>query len=436
MVEKFESYIKDQQLIHNKEKILLAVSGGIDSMCMSELFRLSNYQIGIAHLNHKMRGNASDLDEELCKSFAADHDIPFYCKQIDLSMVTSNFQAKARAIRYEWLAEIALKNDYQLIATAHHKDDQIENFFLRINRRSGLNGLSGIKARSGKIIRPLLFANKNEIGKFVYEKEIPYREDKSNSESKYDRNFFRNDILPEIESRFPEFSNDLHSTIGKLTEANNLLHTYIEQRKKKLVKHEINETTIYIKKLQKHPQGEFVLYLILGPFGLNRTQSDNLFNAKTGGFVRVKNTICVKDRKKIIIRNQIAEKIQDIEISNKPNTYQLTTGFLLVQKAMPIQKLNRNNYLVYIDTEKVAFPLKIRKRRDGDVFFPSGMNMQKKKLKKFLIDQKLNKFQKEDLNLLVDKTDQIVWVMGMRLDERFKTTPTSSKIIEMQIIFK
>ncbi|WP_235295983.1 tRNA lysidine(34) synthetase TilS [Portibacter marinus] len=433
MLDKFNHFISNQELVHKSQKILIACSGGVDSMCMTELFRRGGYDIGLAHLNHGLRGVESDKDEKLCEDYARRHHLEIHHEKMDLSHIQSNFQAEARQVRYEWLFNILRKHDYDVIATAHHKDDDIENFFIRIHRNSGLKGLSGIKPKNGKIIRPLLFASKEDILLYAQSKEIPFREDESNKKSKYRRNFFRNKIIPKIEKRIPGYKYNIHSTIEKINEANVLLNHLIVGIEEDITFKESDHIFISLDNLKTFPSARLILFYILNKYGLNRTQSDNLYEAGTGAIIQSDQLIFLKNRSEIVIKKRVPVQAVSIPVNLFETEYHI--GQMKILKMTKVQNEGQFNSSdeIYVSPSKLHLPLKIRARREGDVFYPLGMNMKTKKVKKFLIDQKLNKFEKQALRILEDAHGNIVWLIGLRADERFKIASEETDAVKIVI---
>jgi tRNA(Ile)-lysidine synthase len=433
MLDKFNHFISNQELVHKSQKVLLAVSGGVDSMCMAELFRRTGYDIGIAHLNHGMRNESSDDDEKLCAAYARKHQIEYFSRKVDLQKIDSNFQAQARRIRYKWLNTILKDNDYDLIATAHHKDDQVENFFIRINRNSGLNGLSGIKSKNSNLIRPLLFASKEDILLFAQSEKIPFSEDESNRESKYRRNFFRNEIIPLIEKKIPGYKYNIHSTIEKINEANTLLNHLIQNIEEEVTFKEYKHIFISLNSLQSFPSPRLILFYILQKYGLNRTQSDNLFDAETGSVIQSQKLIFLKNRTEIVIKDRTAKRESVFELSLFETEYNI--GRLRMLTLSKVEKQNPTNSSdeIFIDGSKISFPLNVRHRKEGDKFYPLGMEMKSKKVKKYLIDVKMNQFEKDECQVLVDAKDEIIWLIGYRADERYKVGSKSTDIIRVSI---
>ncbi len=434
MYDEFISFVEEQELIQKEEKILLAVSGGIDSMCLAHLFQKSPYNFGIAHLNHGMRGEASDRDEELCRLWAQENGLPFLSKTVDLTDITSNFQAEARKIRYKWLNEILGDFQYDLIATAHHLDDQVENLFLKLSRGASLSGLRGIKVKSVNVIRPLLFADKQMIAEYVKNENIQFREDSSNRETKYLRNFFRNKVLPPIEERLPNFRDQILSSQRKLGEAEDLLFQFVKKLKQESTSSALGIEIINLGQFTSFGNAPYLLFLMLKPYGLNRSQAEDLWNSDTGAIIQSEHLVFLKNRHEVHIRKRQKHTFYSLQLREIPSSLDLDDGQKLefLEISPPLMG-NTGSGKILVSSNKLILPLTIRSRQDGDFFFPSGMNMKKKKLKKFLIDEKLSQFQKEKVKLLVNGDGKIIWIIGMRGDERFTSNNEDEKIIQMSL---
>lgn len=437
MIDTFNKFLSEDQLVSQSNKVLLAVSGGADSMAMLALFCSTTIKIGVVHLNHGMRAAESDKDEDLCKSYCLKAGIPFYSKKVDLNHIKSNFQEEARKIRFEYFQEIMRKESYDLLATAHHKNDQVENFFLRINRQAGLQGLSGMKLRSGNLIHPMLFANKAQISKFIKSHGVPFREDQSNLESKYQRNFVRNEVIPLIKKKFPKFEENLSASIQHLSEYNGLFGEMLSQLKSNVVSIANDTITIDLNEISRSQHPKFLLYLILKDRRLNRTQSDNIYDAKVGTSIDLEGFTILKDRDVILIKKMQTFDHPEINftLEHLGQIYDLGNGKSI--KIEQVEKIeNQGKFVIFLDGDKVEFPLqaKVRGRLPGDIFFPAGMGMKRKKLKKYLVDQKLNNFDKSDVLIMTNAIDEIIWVIGYRQDERFVANDDSKTLLRVSYI--
>lgn len=429
MLSQFTQYILSKRLVNLEDKILISASGGMDSMTLLDLFRQAKYDIGVAHINHALRGSESDKDEQLCRQYCDKHAIPFYCTQVDFTNVKSNFQEIARQKRRDYLLKVSSEHDYRYIATAHHQDDEIENLLLRLNRSAGLKGLSGMSVKSGLFIKPLLFASKEDITNYCKSKLIPYRNDATNFESKYERNYIRNEVIPKIEEKFPHFKQNASSSVKYLAQAKELQQYFIQELTQKHLRRKADSWLLNLEMLDQFPDPPYVLFLILRDKGLNKTQCLNLYSANTGIRIEKDGTIFLKDRDQIILKSATASEIIDYVIHEDDKEVLMSQGTLFFSQ--PGEALEATQRMIYIDVDKTEFPLRVRLRKKGDLFFPLGMGMKRKKLKKFFIDKKINQFEKDATLLLVDKNDQIIWVVGHRQDERFVANSQSQNIVKV-----
>lgn len=438
MLDQFLNDVKEKQLFEPHQKVLLAVSGGIDSMVLLHLFEMSDFEYGIAHCNFQLRGNESDEDEEFVKKQVLNHGVPAYFERFDTQEYASlngiSIEMAARELRYEFFEKVRSENAFDFIATAHHQDDLIETFFLNLSRKTGIKGLTGIKEKAGKIIRPLLFADRNEIEKFSSQNYIEFREDSSNNEVVFQRNFLRHKILPLFSELNPSFKKNFLASIDNLKDAEKVYSGYLNSEKQKVVQTERENTIIDISELLKTSFPEIVLLEILTDFNFNSTVVDEVFQSletDSGKQFFSKTHRLVKDRKNLFVSElkDKGEKIyyienEDIELFEP---FDITIEKLSVHNFQIIKKLN----VACIDSDEIGFPLLIRKWQQGDYFQPLGMTGFKK-VSDFFIDQKIPIHEKENTWILCSGK-KIVWIMGHRIDNRFKITPQTKRILKIQI---
>lgn len=449
----FESFINQEKLFSVQDNILLAVSGGIDSIALCELFYQSGLRFGIAHCNFQLRGDESDGDEALVKALAEKHQVPFHT----ISFKTAAFakknklsiQVAARDLRYNWFEEIRAQHHYKYIATAHHQDDSIETFFINLTRGTGISGLHGILPKQGNIIRPLLFTTKDEISTYVKKHKLNFREDSSNASDKYLRNNIRHHLIPLLKELNPNVENALASTIHHLQDVEQVYKTAIEQNRKKIVKrfttdnHQEGAYSISIKHLQQLKPVETYLYEFLKPFNFNANTVKEIIHSfeKGSGKQFLSGTHrLIKDRDSLLIEKtesktaSKSKKIATLRINKKQET--LISTFLslrLKKESKPANyKVPQSNAIAALDVEKLKFPLEVRKWQQGDAFQPLGMKGQKK-LSDFFIDKKLSLPQKEQTWVLCSENN-VVWVIGHRIDDRFKITEKTSQIYLVELI--
>lgn len=483
MITALLNHIKKEKLFSTTEKVLLTVSGGIDSVLMCELFHKAGLNFGIAHCNFQLRAEESDDDETFVNTLAEKYNVPFHFIKFNTSLYAKknrvSIQIAARGLRYKWFEEIRKEYKYNYIATAHHQDDSIETFFINLLRGTGISGLHGILPKHGRIIRPMLFTTKNEIEVYVKKHKLKYREDSSNASDKYVRNKIRHHITPVLKELNPGFENTFNKTINHLREVELIYKNDVETKRSKIVKQEKNNILISIKQLKKLQPIATYLYEFLKPYHYNESTVEEIVLALDGesGKQFFSNTYrLIKDREFLIIEprkesKEIRSKKQELRIKSqetgiknqklrikkqdlrikKPDpgldTKDSEIKVLINQKAIDLNNLKlsfkcevnsadteiqKSATIAYLDLEKLEFPLEIRKWQKGDVFYPFGMKG-KKKLSDFFIDKKLSLNQKENAWLLTSK-GKIAWVIGQRIDNRFKITEKTRKIYIVKLI--
>lgn len=438
MFNRFLENIANKKLFEKSQKILLAVSGGIDSMVMLHLFEKSGFDYGIVHCNFQLRGTESDGDEEFVKTQVLIHGVPAFFKRfetVEYAQINGiSIEMAARELRYEYFEKIRIEHGYDCIATAHHSDDLIETFFLNLTRKTGIKGLTGIKDKSGKIIRPMLFASRADIENFASEHYLEYREDSTNNEVVYQRNFLRNKILPLFSELNPSFRKNILASIENLKDAEAVYTGYFDTEKLKVLKAEADIQTIDIKKLLKSLHPKLLLLEILAEFGFNTTVTEEIFQSlenESGKKFYSKTHRLLKDREKLFVTKLVENENRIFYIET--DDVELFEPFDILIEKLPVTdfKIRKESNIACIDMDKLEFPLLIRKWQEGDYFQPLGMTGFKK-LSDFFIDEKIPVHQKENTWLLCSG-EKIVWVMGYRIDNRFKITPHTQKVIKLEI---
>ena len=433
---KFVKFIENDRLFLSSSRILLAVSGGVDSMVLCNLFSSIENEIGIAHINHQTRGKYSDDEAMFVESYAQKKKIPFFSIRRDLKSeaidLKENFQSYARTFRYEWLDSIMKKNNFDYIATAHHKDDAIETAFFHFARGTGLGGLTGIGSKRDQIVRPLLFAHRNEIMAYAKASNIEWRDDQSNQLTQYNRNKIRLDILPQFEELNPNFRANAFRTIKNLSSSSKLLDYFVEQVIAELVTR--NEETIIIQfeKILTHPNAAYLLYEIIKLYGFNADQCEQIIQHKQAGKIVYSQTHqLLTDRKEWYIRPKEFLTIDSITIPGE-GLYSLgKLGSIKIERVKSFMFSESKN-IEYIDFNKLIFPLHIRNWKSGDWFRPLGLQG-KQKVQDFLTNLKLNRFEKASA-LILESDNKICWVIGHRLDERVKIEKHSSQCWRLEYL--
>lgn len=436
MLSQLQLHIKQSLSFLSEKKLLLAVSGGIDSIVLVHLFNQLGYEIAIAHCNFGLRGEESDGDEQFVRNFALKKDVPIYVsnfetKQYALSSKVS-IQIAARELRYNWFAEIMQQYGYDYLLTAHHADDSAETFLINFTRGTGIEGLLGIPQQNGSIVRPLLPFTREEIEDYARANNIQWREDSSNASDKYLRNKLRHHVLPVLKELNPSFSESFAQTIENLRQAQALATDAAALVYKKVVTVKNGQERIHIPKLLAYQNYKAYLYQWLGKYGF--TAWDDVYDlakAQTGKYVLSGTHRLLKDREVLILE---PIKIDSGIVFEIKSLYEKTIEPIelrldLVEDMEP----NPAKNIIFVDNELIKFPLFVRRWQEGDYFCPLGMNGLKKKVSKFFKDEKMSLSDKENTWLLCTE-NEIIWVTGRRADDRFKVTTQTTQILKIEVI--
>lgn len=439
MLSSFLKYIEKENLFRTENKILLAVSGGIDSVVMCELFHLAGLKFGIAHCNFQLRDLESDQDEEFVEGLSAHYNVSFHNTTFDTASFAKenkhSIQVAARELRYTWFEKIRQEYNYHCIATAHHLNDSIETVLFNFSRGTGIAGLHGILPKQGAVVRPLLFVTKQDIEVFAKKKKLNFREDSSNASDKYTRNKIRHSIVTLLKKLNPDFERAAAGTIQRLIDTEQIYEQAVANQRAAIVKTTNNTTTISIRSLKKLNPIQAYLYEFLKPFNFNSATIDELkeaLNGESGKQFFSATHRLIKDRDTLIIKELRDSKAltNSIYKLKKNQKELLTETFKLQFKKLKIYKISSASSSATIDLKKLEFPLEIRKWQKGDFFYPLGMKG-KKKLSDFLTDKKFSLFEKENTWLLLSG-NKIVWVIGLRMDERFKVMETTDEVLQIE----
>ena len=439
MLNQFKEFILKEKLFKENDKILLTVSGGVDSIVMCDLFHKAGFSFGIAHCNFKLRGKESDEDEKFVKSLAEKYGVPFQKKLFNTKSYSEkkkiSIQMSARDLRYAWLKKIAKEKKYNCIATAHHLDDSIETFFINILRGTGIAGLHGVPVVQGNIIRPLLFANKKTIREYAEAEKLFWREDSSNFTDKYLRNNIRHHLIPSLKKLNAGFEKTISKELSYFKEAGEIFKKFIEEKKKEIVVEEGKNILLNIKKLKDSGHAETLLHELLRAYGFTPETTELIAQRMytTAGKKFLSPTYrLIKDRNFFILspkRSNSKEK----EFLLKKNQSEFKNETLFLKAEVISGNLSavkdKHSSIAYLDYSILVFPLKIRKWKQGDFFHPLGMKG-KKKLSDFFIDQKIPLGEKENIYIL-ESDGKIAWVINHRIDDRFKVIRDTKKILKV-----
>ena len=426
--------------VQRQQTILLAISGGVDSVVLADLLLQAGYRIELAHMNFQLRGEESLRDEQFVQDFANTRQVVYHSKRVDtqsfMEQQHMGVQEAARMLRYQWFGELLQERQLDYLATAHHADDQLETVLWHFFRGTGLNGIKGMDAFSPeqRLIRPLLFFRKEAIAAYAAERELAYVEDSSNRELDYTRNFFRHAVLPLIESRIPHAVQQALQTIQRLQDGNTIVQHTLQQWKRKLLVNDGVQYRIPVLLLQQYPAWTTVLWELLQPFGFTAGQHAEiikLLHADNSSYVSGDRYRVIKDRKHLLVAPVQSEQApQTILIEARQTQVDFPIGSLvLLHTAIP-ETIAADADLALIDAAHLAFPLLLRPWRTGDYFYPLGMR-KKKKLSRFFGDIKLSRTAKEQVWVL-ECNQKIVWIIGYRLDDRYKLTNATKDVVQIR----
>lgn len=460
--EKFILHLKQFSIVQKQHKQLLAVSGGVDSVVLCHLMFTAGYDFVIAHCNFQLRGAESERDEHLVRSLGEKYGKEVLVKKFDTEDYASknklSIQVAARELRYSWFkavvngesamgnGEEAIRSDIHHppftihkihhILTAHHANDNIETVLMNFFKGTGIAGLHGILPFQGKIFRPLLFARKEELVAYSKENNLQFVEDSSNLSDKYTRNFFRHNLFPLLKEIYPNVEDNLLKNIERFSEVEELYRQSVDQHKKKLLEYKGNEVHIPVLKLQKTSPLSTITYEIIKDFGFTANQTQEvvgLLGSETGKYVSSSSHRIIKNRNWLIISPLQSTEAANILIEEADKKVLFEGGELRLE-------LIENNSafqiplvadIAAVDYDEITFPLLLRKWKQGDYFYPLGMN-KKKKLSRFFTDQKLSKTAKENV-WVIEMNKKIVWIVGHRVDNRFKIKPSTKRVLKISV---
>ena len=473
LLKEFIKNIQQQNLFQKNDYLLLAVSGGADSVVLCELCFQAGFHFEMAHCNFQLREEESERDEEFVKRLAEKYWTKVFVKKFDTKKFAEekkiSIQVAARELRYDWFDELLkIQNqqstsaskgsiaDYQkqtsyivhqtpnvlhhtsYLLTAHHANDNIETLLMNFFKGTGIKGLQGILPKQGKIIRPLLFAKKEEIISFIKENNLEFVEDSSNNSEKYTRNFFRLQLIPSIQNVFPQVEENLINNIDRFKEMGVLYQQSIELHKRNLMEQKGNEIHVPVLKLLKSKPLKTIVYEIIKDFGFTAHQTEeavHLLSSESGKYISSATHKILKNRSWLIIAPIDNLSSEHILIEEADDEVFFEGGKLVIKKEDPVaigftyDKISSSNLVALLDQKNITYPLLLRKWKQGDYFYPLGMP-KKKKLSKFFIDQKMSLTEKEKV-WVIESDKRIIWIIGKRIDDRFKISDKTKKLLSI-----
>lgn len=433
-LQQFNNFIKTNALFANQDKILLAVSGGKDSVLMAQLFKLAGYQFSIAHCNFNLRSDESLRDESFVKLLAGVLSVPFYVKHFDTKSYANEHhistQMAARDLRYQWFEELRVAQNHAYIAVAHHQNDSIETLLLNLTRGTGISGMHGILPKRANIIRPLLFLSRLQIDEIVKENNIDYVEDSSNETVKYARNKIRLNVIPQLREINPNLEETFAQNIARFAATEEVLAQVVAEVRKKIVRNENGNFYLAIAEINQLKPQKLLLFELLKPFHFSATVVDDLIESltKQSGTSFYSHTHRATINRGDLLLSPIATQNVEAHCLMHSTDQSITIeGQKISSFNTESRSVEANANKAFVDVDKLIFPLIVRFKQNGDKFMPLGMRNYKK-LSDFLINSKVPLPEKDKIPLLVNGNGEIIWVAGLRQDNRYKVTATTKKV--------
>lgn len=433
MLTDFNIHINNQLSFLKQGSLLIAVSGGLDSVVLAHLCKGLNLNFSLAHCNYNLRGAESNADQKFVEELGVQLNCKVHITSFDTNdhkkTKDSSIQLVARELRYEWFYKLLQAHNYDYILTAHHADDNLETYIINLSRGTGLKGLMGIPEQNQNIVRPLLPFPRTEILHYAKSEGLEWREDSSNSDTKYLRNKIRHEIVFRLKELNPNFLGNFMLSQENLIGTSNLLQNYKQDLKAELFIKNDKVYSIDIKKLKSKQPLKDYLYLLFQDYGFTQwADIQNLLDATSGKKIYSNTHQLVKDRDTLLL-SEFTENNKEVFWIEKQQNH-INKPFMM--KMIMVEEIaNWGKQLLYVDMEKLKFPLMLRKWNNGDYFYPLGMKG-KKKLSKYFKDEKLDILSKNNVWLLLSD-NKIVWVIGNRADERFKVTGNTKTILKLEL---
>ena len=439
MQQKVQTYIQNHQLLAQQGPVVVGVSGGTDSVVLLHVLIALGYDCLVAHCNFHLRMEESDRDELFVRSLAKDLKVPYYSVDFETAKYAGqhkiSIEMAARDLRYAWFYELLYNHDAQAIAVAHHADDSIETMLMNLVRGTGLRGLTGIQPRNHKVVRPLLCCNRLELEEYLVRHDLEHIEDSSNATLDYQRNKFRNEVLPLLTEINPSVRQTLYESIERFEGNLAIYQQAIENMKKEIVQSKPGVIKMDIELIKKQVHVPALMYELLHPYGFGAALIEQItgqLNGESGKVFFSDTHRLLKDRKYLLITTIEENSVEEYSIARDDTVIELPFVLTMSKQIITLDfEVSKEGNRVHVDASKLTFPLMLRRWKEGDSFFPFGMK-QRKKISDFFIDTKLSLIEKEHSWLLVS-CDEVVWIVGQRLDNRFRVTKDTKEVLEFKI---
>ena len=445
LVERFKEYVVQHRLFTHDDRVLLAVSGGVDSMVLMRLMQDAGFSFGVAHCNFQLRGAESDGDELLVEQEVARLGVEYHVTHFDTEGVMDDtgesMEMAARRLRYAWFDELCVAHGFKVVAVAHHVDDSIETHFINMLRGTGLRGLTGIAVHNNRVVRPLMFATREEILTYACTCGVPFREDSSNRSTKYLRNRVRHEVVPKLKEINGQYINVMSRNLSRLDEAQRFIDASVANIKRKVLTKGDNDYVLSVAEIDVALPRNFVIYEILNSeFGFNGDVVDDICGVldcgASGRRFYAADWMAVVDRGNIIIAAKANDVEQDaLELCVGVDVATIELGdhvmsfeYLDIER---ITTLNQGADVALLDADRLSYPLHIRVWRDGDSFVPLGMRGHKK-VSDYLVDSKVSVVAKRGQRVLLSGND-IAWLVGRRVDNRYAITQNTKRVLRVSM---
>lgn len=432
-LKQFQDFINQHELFARDNKILLAISGGKDSVLMLHLFKAIGVNIGVAHCNFNLRGDEAQRDENFVKMLSASLDVPFYLTHFDTKKYAAenkiSTQMAARDLRYQWFEEIRVKYGYDLVASAHHQNDRVETMLINLTRGTGISGLHGILPKRQHLIRPLLFLNRNEIDEIIDKNHLDFVEDSSNQSTHYTRNKIRLGVIPKLKEINPDLEKTFTENAVRFAEVEAFLNTEVEKLATKILQKKDDGIYIPMDEIVKLNPQRLLLFELLKPYGFTESVVQEILshlNSLSGTHFFSSTHQAIINRDHLVIAEKNVDSVFNQFIH--PSTQNILFGKDEITLSFSSEiKFEVDHCKAFVNADKLIFPLIVRNWQNGDKFIPLGMR-QPKKVSDYFIDEKVPIHLKATTPILVNGNGDIVWIVGMRQDNRYKLTAATKKV--------
>lgn len=440
MQETFEAFVREQKLFDKNDRVLVALSGGVDSVVLATLMLRSGYTFSVAHCNFHLRGEESNRDERFVRSWAEKNKIKLFVAEFDtyeyMQQKGISLEMAARELRYSMFKDLMTSQGFSLLATAHHADDSAETFFINLLRGTGIAGLHGILPKHDNIVRPLLFATRKEIFDFAKANNIPFVEDSTNEETQFLRNKIRHRLFPLLKDLCPNFDTVIKKDIDRLRETEIVFRSVIERLRADIIEKESNICKINIDRLKKLHPIRILLYELLSEYGFNETDSNNVLaslDKESGKQFFSKTHRLLKDRNYLFITPLNADQHQERYLLNESQNMVNYPMHLIIEtlEDLTFVNISKDRNIAMFDKDMLQFPLVLRHWKQGDAFVPFGMR-KSKKLSDFFTSEKYSLIEKQQQWLLCSGND-IIWIVGRRTDNRYRISEKTKTILKIEI---